>query len=107
MKNEFNKTRLLDLGLWTASLMMGLYLLIIIFGGHGLMALKSMHRDLDAVREKNAQVEQQNTELYRSIDRLKNDPEYIEYMARHELNMVAPGEIVFKFSEKSGDTDNE
>ena len=107
MKEGFNKTRLLDIGLWTASVMMGVYLLIIIFGGHGLMALRSMHRDLDSVKQQNARVEQQNTEMYRAINRLKNDPEYIEYMARHELNMVAPGEIVFKFSEKSEGTGNE
>ncbi|MBS3732068.1 MAG: septum formation initiator family protein [Desulfobacterales bacterium] len=107
MKEGFNKTRLLDIGLWTASLMMGVYLLIIIFGGHGLMALKSMRRDLDSVKQQNARVEQQNTEMYRAINRLKNDPEYIEYMARHELNMVAPGEIVFKFSDQSEAPENE
>lgn len=107
MKDGFNKTRLLDIGLWTASLMMVIYLLFIIFGGHGLMALKSMRRDLSSVKQENVRVEKQNTELYRTINRLKNDPEYIEYMARHELNMVAPGELVFKFSDKLKVPENE
>ena len=107
MTERSNKVRLLDTGLWTAALIMGVYLLIIIFGDHGLMALRSMRNELGAAEAKNARVEQQNSALYRTIHRLKNDPEYIEYMARHELHMVGPEEIVFKFPAKEKTAKNE
>ncbi|MCF8023864.1 MAG: septum formation initiator family protein [Desulfobacteraceae bacterium] len=97
MKIVSAKSLATDFCLWAAVLAAGIYLLAIIFGDRGLMELKSMHKDLRAVQEKNARIEEENTALYRTINRLKNDPEYIEYTARRELHMVAPDEIVFKF----------
>lgn len=76
---------------------MGVYLLVTFFGDQGFLTLKSMQQELKAVQEENTRLEKQNMDLYKTISRLKNDPEYIEHTARRELHMVAPDETVFKF----------
>ena len=42
-------------------------------------------------------LEAANTDLHYQIYLLKNDLDYIEQVAREELNMVKPDEMVFKF----------
>ena len=69
---------------------------MIVFGDNGLAdlrLLKNKSRQLDV---RNAQIAAENLELHRKIDRLKNDPAYIENIARQELGMVAPDEVIIK-----------
>lgn len=86
---------------------MGGYLLLTVFGDQGFFTLKSMQQKLSALQEENAELEKENMNLYRTINRLKNDPEYIEHTARRELHMVAPDETVFKFVADPQDYANE
>ena len=58
-------------------------------------------RDLTLVREREAELEQMigDTEteidrLERRIDRLRTDPVMLERLAREELGMIRPGEVV-------------
>ena len=54
---------------------------------------RDMHvaeREVEALRAKQA-------DLTRTIDRLRNDPLYIEKLAREEMGMVREGETVLKF----------
>jgi cell division protein FtsB len=37
------------------------------------------------------------------IDRLANDPAFVESVARRELGMVRPDELIFKFAPSAGD----
>lgn len=89
------------------ALALAVYLLVIVFGDQGLLELKSMQKQLNAIKQENAVLERQNAELYRSINRLKNDPAYIEQTARRELQLVRPEEIVFKFETGPGGSKNE
>ena len=36
-------------------------------------------------------------ELSRTVERLRNDPSYVEKLAREELGYVRPGETILKF----------
>jgi cell division protein FtsB len=54
---------------------------------------RDMHvaeREVEALRAKQA-------DLTHTIDRLRNDPLYIEKLAREEMGMVREGETVLKF----------
>jgi len=54
---------------------------------------RDMHvaeREVEALRAKQA-------DLTRTIDRLRNDPLYIEKLAREEMGMVREGETVLRF----------
>jgi cell division protein FtsB len=46
------------------------------------------------------ELEKKNRALYGNIQRLKNDPEYIENIARTELGMVGKDELVYQFRKK-------
>lgn len=77
--------------------MMGL----ILFSDKGFMDLKKLQRVKATIVCENAEVEMENKELYRKINRLKSDPAYIENIARQEMGMVGENDVVLKFREKS------
>ncbi|MBC2716181.1 MAG: septum formation initiator family protein [Desulfobacteraceae bacterium] len=72
----------------------------IIMGDNGFRDLNAMKQELNALKAKNENLQQKNIEMHRKIKRLKEDPEFIENIARQELKMIGKDEIVFKFKEK-------
>lgn len=80
-------------------LLMFFMLLFILFSDNGYFDLQSLQMEKERLTERNQQLEQENVILYREIDRLKNDPEYIENVARQELGMVKKEEMVVKIEE--------
>ena len=82
--------------LYTAILLMFLVLLFILFGDKGLMEVRHLKADRDMLMEKNDRLKKENLLLYKEIERLKNDPAYIENVARQEYGMVGKDEIVVK-----------
>ncbi|MEJ2639220.1 MAG: septum formation initiator family protein [Desulfosarcinaceae bacterium] len=78
------------------------FILYSIFGDDGLIDyfhLRDKSRSLVAT---NDAIGRQNLELYRVIERLSGDLDYIETMARRELGMVTPEEFIFKFETGPG-----
>lgn len=73
-------------------------LLLILFGDKGLADLNMLEKNRDRLVEKNSQLTRENLTLYRSIDRLKTDPAYIESIARQELGVVGENELIIKLS---------
>jgi cell division protein FtsB len=71
-------------------------LFFIIFSERGLADLNLMKKERDRIQAQNQQVIQQNLTLGVEIDRLKNDPKYIESVARRDFGMIGQGEIVVK-----------
>ena len=45
----------------------------------------------------------QNSLLKKRIQYLESEPSYLERMVRSELNVIAPGEIEYRFNTKSDD----
>jgi cell division protein FtsB len=69
-------------------------LALIVFGDNGLVEL-SMLRSREALLiQQNEIVARENILLYRTIGRLKNDPVYIESVARNELGMVGENDVI-------------
>jgi len=79
-----------------AILVMFNLLLVIVFGEKGLVDLQFMKKEQARLEQKNEELTEKNSGLYREIDRLKNDPDYVEEVARKELGMVGENEIIFK-----------
>jgi len=72
--------------------------LLTVFADNGFLALnrlRARHADLAGV---NARLKQENLQMYRIIERLQNDPAYIENVARRGLGMIRPDEMIFKFT---------
>ncbi len=85
-----------------AILLMFSMLLFILFGDSGLADLRLLKMERDRLIEKNDKRAQDNLLLYREIDRLKNDLQYIENVARQELGMIGKDEVVVKINDSSG-----
>lgn len=71
-------------------------LLFIMFSDSGLADLFKLKSEKDRLLQENARLKRENLTLYRTIERLKSDPEYIESIARKELGMVKKGEVILK-----------
>ena len=71
-------------------------LMFIIFSENGLADLKRLKTERDILLKKNDELTQKNLSLYREIERLKNDPEYVENVARKELGVIGKDEVVIK-----------
>lgn len=69
---------------------------LIIFGDDGLADFQWLKKEKALITEKNEMLKQENMEKYREIDRLENDPSYIEEVARKELGMVKGDEVIIK-----------
>ena len=89
-------TRKQSIFLSIAALILGSLLLFIIFGEHGYIDLNVLENERDQLVESNKRISEKNLSLSIEIDRLKNDPKYIENVARHELGMVGEDELILK-----------
>lgn len=78
-------------------------LLLIVFGDNELADLYILKEERDSLIEKNEMLARKNMKLYREINRLKNDPEYIEDVVRRELGVIGKNEVIFKPGAASAD----
>ena len=67
-----------------------------IFSEHGLVDLNLLKQERDSLREANEKLARKNLTLSVEIDRLENDPDYIEDVARRELGMIRKDEMILK-----------
>ncbi len=72
-------------------------LLFIIYGDNGYMEMQHLIKVKQKLLLKKKTLNQTNINLYSKINRLKDDPVFIENIARKELGMVMPDEIILQF----------
>jgi cell division protein FtsB len=68
-----------------------------VFGVKESVRAWQMRRDVRAVEREMEALRAKQAELTRTVERLRNDPLYIEKLAREEMGMVREGETVLKF----------
>lgn len=79
-----------------SSLLFITLLFLSVFGRNGYVDLNRLRQEHEAITRTNMRLELENHELYRTIERLKNDPEYIENIARQEFGMIGKDELILK-----------
>jgi cell division protein FtsB len=67
----------------------------------GVLGVRAIQREIVAVEGAIATLRAQAQTLTRTIDRLRNDPAYIEKLVREEHGLVREGESVLKFPPKA------
>jgi cell division protein FtsB len=72
-----------------------------IFGSNGYLALLHKQKDYDQEIQRLHHLQQQNRQLHHNISELKSDPAAIERIAREQLHLTRPGEVVFTYSDKN------
>lgn len=67
-----------------------------IFGPHGYIAMRKTRREIQRVQTQISCLNQENADLSDEVKALKTDPRKIEGIARDELNLAKPGEVIIK-----------
>jgi cell division protein FtsB len=83
-----------------AIMSMFLMLLFIVFGENGITDLYRLKTKRDNLLTKNEELTKKNLSLYREIERLKNDPKYVENVARKELGVIGKDEVIIKVKKR-------
>jgi cell division protein FtsB len=66
-------------------------------GERGVLHLWRLNGEKTKLDEDNYRLQKENEGLRQRISKLRNDNFYLEKMAREELNLVRPGEIIYRF----------
>jgi len=69
-------------------------LLLAVFNDRGLIQVNAKAKNLADIEAAIAQIDAENKQLTREIHGLRTDPSVIEKLAREELKLVKPGEVV-------------
>ena len=75
-------------------------LLLAIFNDKGALQVRAQWQKLNAIESDSRQVDLDNRQLGNEIKALRTDPAAIEKLAREQLKLVKPGEVVLVSPEK-------
>ena len=70
--------------------------IVFIFGDHGAFKLYKIKNERKAIQKKIAELREEKENLKNQKNRIENDLDYIEKIAREKYKMVKPGEKIFK-----------
>jgi cell division protein FtsB len=68
-----------------------------VYGGNQVLRVTQLRRQLETMERDIVALRARAEELTRTVDRLRNDPAYMEKLAREEFGYVRPDETVLKF----------
>lgn len=67
-----------------------------IFGAHGFVAMRRTQKEIAQIRAQIGKINEENKSLTSQVNSLKSDPKAIERIAREDMGLARPGEIIFK-----------
>jgi cell division protein FtsB len=78
-------------------LIVGFALLLLqdIFGTHGVLAMRRTQLQAKEVQQEIERLNEENRKLQNRVQHLKSDPATLEGIARDEMHLKRPGELVF------------
>ncbi len=71
-----------------------------IFGENGWRAFRRQRKEFESLQQQIRQLQQENQQLELQIKALKSDPRALEKLAREQMHLVRPGEIIYTLPEK-------
>ena len=76
-----------------------------VFGDRGVVHLWGLMEEREKLDKMNFLLQKENESLRERIYRLRHDDLYLEKVAREELNLVRPGEVIYRFSSSESEKD--
>jgi len=76
-----------------------------VFGSHGLLAMRRTQSQVQELRGEIDRLNQENGDLNKQVHALRSDPKAVERIAREEMGLARPGEMIFKLPDKPQDSD--
>jgi len=71
-----------------------------VFDHKGLARIDRLRSELEGLEDTNRELERENNALRMQIQAFHSDPGYVEKIARDELGMVGPEEIIYQFPDE-------
>ncbi|MBZ5541888.1 MAG: septum formation initiator family protein [Acidobacteriia bacterium] len=81
-------------------LLMVLLLMDNIFGTHGYLAMRRTQKEIAALKKDLQRLNDENQQLAEQVKALKSDPQLIEKIARDELGLARPGEVIIRIPQQ-------
>jgi cell division protein FtsB len=70
-----------------------------VFGDRGFLAVRRRRQELQMLQEQVQKLQQENQKLEEQIKALKSDPKAIEMLAREQMKLAKPGELIYVLPE--------
>jgi cell division protein FtsL len=90
------KNLFLGYGRYVLALVVALLLVHDVFGTHGFLAMRKKQQEIQKVTAELNRLNKENETLQQEQQDLKTDPQTIRKIAREELLLAEPGEIIIK-----------
>jgi cell division protein DivIC len=90
------KNLFVSYGRYLLVLVVGLLLVHDVFGTHGYLAMRKKQQEIQKVTAELNRLNKENETLLQEQQDLKTDPQTIRKIAREELLLAEPGEIIIK-----------
>src|ERR1700687_4729592 len=90
------KNLFVSYGRYVLVLVVALLLAHDVFGTHGFLAMRKKHQEIQKVTAELNRLNKENESLLQEQQDLKTDPQTIRKIAREELLLAEPGEIIIK-----------
>ena len=71
--------------------------LVTVIGERGALLVWRLRGEKSQLDEQNYRLQKENEALRQRIARIRHDDQYLEKLAREELNLVRPGDVVYRF----------
>jgi len=71
--------------------------LVTVIGERGALLLWRLRGEKSQLDEQNYRLQKENEALRQRIARIRHDDQHLEKLAREELNLVRPGDVVYRF----------
>jgi cell division protein FtsB len=71
------------------------------FGTHGFLAMLRTQKEIKQIREQIGKINAENKSLSNEVNALKTDPKAIERIAREDMGLARPGEIIYKLPDSA------
>jgi cell division protein FtsB len=66
-----------------------------VFGPHGFIAMRRTQKEIEQVHDQIGKLNEENKSLSDQVTSLKTDPKAIERIAREEMGLARPGEVIY------------
>jgi cell division protein FtsB len=76
-----------------------------VFGSHGLLAMRRTQSQIQELHGEIDRLNQENGHLNKQVQALRGDPKAVERIAREEMGLARPGEMIFKLPDKPQEPD--
>lgn len=76
-----------------------------VFGSHGLLAMRQAQSQIRELRGEIDRLHHENGDLTKQVQSLRSDPKAVERIAREEMGLARPGEMIFKIPDQPKDSD--